>query len=329
MVGTFRVVWRLVKAFEVAFIDANLFLFKFASVREKNRVLEGASWSFDQQLLVFHDYNGDLRPSDYVFDRCSFWIRIYGLPMNLMSMEVAKRLGRKIGTLKEDMVNMNVMLLRIMGEVMLLNNMGIGLKLRLVVDVFQHLLKGISWAKVVLELLQLIAREVEVNLCMALLVLLDHENQRDKVTAPKSKELNEIPDSQGDLHENLRNCNLKDSFVVKDSKGKTTLTEQANQSALSAYDSLTSGNKNSRLDFEKMVVETPADCSKGKCKVGNEALLLSGVHAHEQEVSATLDFSQLVDVPVCGPAVVGNGKMGPTRRKRVVCEGGKTRKTGI
>ncbi|XVF84546.1 hypothetical protein PTKIN_Ptkin17bG0045700 [Pterospermum kingtungense] len=101
MVRTFRVVWRLAKDFEVSILDSNLSLFKFASLRDKKRVLEGAPWSFERQLLMFQEYDGDLRPSDYTFGKGTFWIRIHGLPLNLMSMEIAERLGKKIGTLLE------------------------------------------------------------------------------------------------------------------------------------------------------------------------------------------------------------------------------------
>ena len=42
MLGTLMVVWRISKVAEVSVLDINLFLFKFASVKDKDRVLEGA-----------------------------------------------------------------------------------------------------------------------------------------------------------------------------------------------------------------------------------------------------------------------------------------------
>ena len=52
MLGTFRVVWKISKEAEVSVLDSNLFLFKFASTKDKDRVLEGSPWSFEKKLLM-------------------------------------------------------------------------------------------------------------------------------------------------------------------------------------------------------------------------------------------------------------------------------------
>ncbi|XVF41012.1 hypothetical protein PTKIN_Ptkin01aG0246400 [Pterospermum kingtungense] len=67
MVNTFKIVWRIVKDFEVMTLDANLFLFKFASLKDKKRVLDGAPWTFKKQFLMLHEYMGDLRVAEYKF----------------------------------------------------------------------------------------------------------------------------------------------------------------------------------------------------------------------------------------------------------------------
>ena len=72
MLGTLRVVWKISKDAEVTVIDFNLFLFKFYSMKDKHRVLEGSPWPFNKNLIAFKDYNGDLRGSNYVFDRAQF-----------------------------------------------------------------------------------------------------------------------------------------------------------------------------------------------------------------------------------------------------------------
>ncbi|XVF26585.1 hypothetical protein REPUB_Repub14bG0030400 [Reevesia pubescens] len=82
MVSTFRVVWRLVKDFGITFLDDNLFLLK-------ERVLYGSSWTFDKYLLALKGFNRDLWQEDYVFDEALFWVRIYGLPFKLMSLNMA------------------------------------------------------------------------------------------------------------------------------------------------------------------------------------------------------------------------------------------------
>ena len=40
--GTFRVIWKISRDAETSVLDSNLFLFKFASVKDKERILDGA-----------------------------------------------------------------------------------------------------------------------------------------------------------------------------------------------------------------------------------------------------------------------------------------------
>ncbi|XWS60811.1 hypothetical protein CRYUN_Cryun07bG0069500 [Craigia yunnanensis] len=74
--------------------------FKFASKSDKHRILDGSPWSFDKHLLVLKDYDGNLRPTNYVFDSATFWIRVYGLPLKMMNQGMAERIGGKLGILK-------------------------------------------------------------------------------------------------------------------------------------------------------------------------------------------------------------------------------------
>ena len=98
MLRTFKVVWKISKEVEVYVLDSNMFVFKFASTKDKDKVLEGSPWSFEKKLLMLKQYDGNIRISDYYFGSASFWVRIYGLPLKLMNVETAKMLGRKIGT---------------------------------------------------------------------------------------------------------------------------------------------------------------------------------------------------------------------------------------
>ncbi|XVF43791.1 hypothetical protein PTKIN_Ptkin02bG0068900 [Pterospermum kingtungense] len=52
-------------------------------------------------MVVFQEYDGNLRTSDYIFNKGCFWVRVYDLPLDLMSMDVAERIGNKIGILKK------------------------------------------------------------------------------------------------------------------------------------------------------------------------------------------------------------------------------------
>ncbi|XVF50950.1 hypothetical protein PTKIN_Ptkin04bG0144900 [Pterospermum kingtungense] len=101
LLSTLKIVWRVAKKYEVSILDSNLFQFKFRSERDKDRVLEGAHWSFNNHILMFHGYDGNLQPSEYVFNKGSFWIRVFDLPLNLMSLDIVERIGNKVGVLQK------------------------------------------------------------------------------------------------------------------------------------------------------------------------------------------------------------------------------------
>ena len=96
-----RVIWRLSRDAEVVIMDNNLFLFKFANRKDKNRVLDRAPWSFDKHLLAFKDYDGGLRASKYVFDKATFWIQVFDLPLKMMHHDIVEKIGGKLGIFKQ------------------------------------------------------------------------------------------------------------------------------------------------------------------------------------------------------------------------------------
>jgi len=99
MMNTLKLVWKLAKEVTIMALEDNLFLFKYSSETDKDRVIEGSPWFFDKHLLLFSEYNGDLRPDEYSFTKALFWIRVYELPLGKRSKEMAERIGSRIGKL--------------------------------------------------------------------------------------------------------------------------------------------------------------------------------------------------------------------------------------
>ncbi|XVF88703.1 hypothetical protein PTKIN_Ptkin19aG0071600 [Pterospermum kingtungense] len=60
MIGTLKVIWKLSREVEIIVLEENLFLFKFQDVKDKERVLNGAPWTFDKQLILFQAYKSEL-----------------------------------------------------------------------------------------------------------------------------------------------------------------------------------------------------------------------------------------------------------------------------
>ncbi|XVE52836.1 hypothetical protein DITRI_Ditri02bG0156200 [Diplodiscus trichospermus] len=99
MMATMKSISKLHREVEIAFLEDNLFLFKFQGGKDKERVMEGAAWSFDKHMLIFHEYKGDWRPEEYIFQKASFWIRVYNLPLGMRSKSIAERIGQRMGNL--------------------------------------------------------------------------------------------------------------------------------------------------------------------------------------------------------------------------------------
>lgn len=62
---------------ETQVLSKNLFLFRFATIRDLENFLQSGPWSFDKNLLVLARVSGELQPSDLNTHYIVFWVRIY------------------------------------------------------------------------------------------------------------------------------------------------------------------------------------------------------------------------------------------------------------
>lgn len=78
-------VWENSRPF--IFIDTcpNLFLVKFENHLDKQRVMQGCPWLFDSGLFFLKEFDGCIPPSKMDFNRESFWIHMYNLPLASMN----------------------------------------------------------------------------------------------------------------------------------------------------------------------------------------------------------------------------------------------------
>lgn len=75
--------WITFKKFGV-----NKFLLEFQLLTDKEKLLQGRPWSFDQHLICFSDFHGGLSPFEVQFQLELFWIQIHNLPFPGMNKEV-------------------------------------------------------------------------------------------------------------------------------------------------------------------------------------------------------------------------------------------------
>lgn len=61
--------WRVVNRISFKEIQDNIWIFEFSEEEDKNRVLEGRPWSFERQILVINDFDGQIPPSQMEFTK--------------------------------------------------------------------------------------------------------------------------------------------------------------------------------------------------------------------------------------------------------------------
>ena len=122
--------WKLYGSLSFKVLGENLFLIEFIDTRDKVCVLEGRPWVFEGSLFLVEDFNGNTSPSDYMFDKAAFWVRMINLPLGCMGQAIGRRIGETTG--KVEIVDVDA------------NEFGWGkfLRVKILLDLFKPLPKG-------------------------------------------------------------------------------------------------------------------------------------------------------------------------------------------
>ncbi|XP_021758507.1 uncharacterized protein LOC110723457 [Chenopodium quinoa] len=99
--NTLKQIWSLSHGVLFRKIENNLFVIQFFHWRDKEKVLDGALWNFDNQLLLLKDIQGDEQLENIDLKFCPFWIRLYNLPFDNRSDEDVKKITEKVGVVLE------------------------------------------------------------------------------------------------------------------------------------------------------------------------------------------------------------------------------------
>lgn len=74
-------IWLIAKAALFRKIENGLFVVQFANQCDKNKVLAGRPWTFDQLLVMLQEIDDDIQPSNIGLKLCPFWVRLYNFSM--------------------------------------------------------------------------------------------------------------------------------------------------------------------------------------------------------------------------------------------------------
>ena len=125
-----RMVWKTNKSVQISELEDEVFMVEFGDGRDKKKIMEMRPWSYEKQLIILQDFEGEQTPKEVVLKWTPFWIQIHNLPLKSRTKETGYSIGATIGEVVEVDVTEN----RVQWEKCL--------RVRVMVDVTRRLIKG-------------------------------------------------------------------------------------------------------------------------------------------------------------------------------------------
>lgn len=94
-------IWSLKNGVVICAIGANLFLFQFFHWKDREKILLGRPWCFENKLIVLQEMDKDYIPADMVLNFSPFWIRLYDVPFGYRSEERVCAIAKSVGPVLE------------------------------------------------------------------------------------------------------------------------------------------------------------------------------------------------------------------------------------
>ena len=93
----FSQLWRSWNGFKIKDLGNHIVLFIFDNKLDTDRILASQPWSFDKSLVAIQRYDKGTYARDLIFDRASFWVQVYDIPIQFMNKIVAEGICSGIG----------------------------------------------------------------------------------------------------------------------------------------------------------------------------------------------------------------------------------------
>ncbi|KAL2935539.1 hypothetical protein RDABS01_018657 [Bienertia sinuspersici] len=98
---TMNSVWALLRKVVIRAVAGDRFAFQFFHWKDKEKVMDGRPWCFDQKLLILEEVVGEEQPSEILLNSSPFWVRLYNLPFNYRTNETMRTIASNIGRVLE------------------------------------------------------------------------------------------------------------------------------------------------------------------------------------------------------------------------------------
>lgn len=89
--------WGLHKEARFRDMGSNIFVVHLGSEGDWRHVLNNGPWQFDFSVLIMKEYEGNIRPSEMVFENIDIWVRVSDLPPDKRCEAFGTALGNWIG----------------------------------------------------------------------------------------------------------------------------------------------------------------------------------------------------------------------------------------
>ena len=66
-----------------------------------DQIMRGGPWSFDNQLLLLKRWKKGMTVGNIQMESASLWVQIWDAPFNMISSQVAREVGSRLGMVKE------------------------------------------------------------------------------------------------------------------------------------------------------------------------------------------------------------------------------------
>ena len=95
--STLKSAWKMGFDLQIVEVGNNVLQFKFNSMYQLQWVKQNGPWNFNNNLLLLCRWRKGLSASNIIFIHSPFWVQIWDLPFEHMSMEVGRELGNSLG----------------------------------------------------------------------------------------------------------------------------------------------------------------------------------------------------------------------------------------
>jgi hypothetical protein len=89
--------WRIVGSVVFKEVEENLWVFEFSDKDDKERILAGRPWSFDRQIILLNELDGNVPLSQMQFTHSP--LQVHDLPLVCMNKSVGTKIGESLGSL--------------------------------------------------------------------------------------------------------------------------------------------------------------------------------------------------------------------------------------